>query len=192
MDRLQIENPDFRQRPKPIGYEIAYRIEGDVLVVDQMRKVERLRLAAVEQMRFTFDPGNISARGFRTQLRLKDGRSLTFGNLSWKSFVDVDRQEEAYRAFATRLAAAVAAANPQCRFFAGKPLVLWGLFTLLAVAAIFGMALFGWSAWTHGRNGAAFMALVLALLGIWQMEPMVRLNRPRELGPGEVPPDLLP
>lgn len=192
MGELQIDNPDFRQRPKPVGFEIAYKIEGDTLVVDQMRKIERVPLRAVEEMRLVFDPGNISARGFKTRLRLRDGRSLTFGNLSWKSFVEVDRQEESYRAFVPRLAAAIAAANPQCRFVAGRPRLTWGLFALLAGGAILAMALFGWSAWARGQSGAAFLALVLALLGVWQMEPMVRLNRPRDLRAGEIPPEMLP
>ncbi len=192
MSELQIDNPDFRQRPRPVGAEIAYKIEGNTLLVDQMRKIDRVQLAAVEQVRFTFEPGNISAKGFKTQLRLTDGRTITFGNISWRSFVEVERQEERYRRFVLALAREIALANPACRFIAGKPAAIWGLFALIAVGATFGIAMFAWSAWSHGQKNAAYLAIILFALGVWQMEPMVRLNRPRALGTGEVPPEMLP
>ena len=70
--------PSWRQRPKPIGFEIAYRLDGDTLEIDSTRKVDRVRLAAVEQVRFVYAPSNVTAKSFRTQLRLSDGKSITF------------------------------------------------------------------------------------------------------------------
>lgn len=192
MSELQIDDPDFRQRPRPVGFEVAYKIEGDTLVIDQMRKIDRVMLKAVEQVRFTFEPGNISAKGFKTRLRLTDGRSITFGNISWRSFVDVDRQEAGYRAFVTKLVAAIASANPQCRFISGKPMPIWLAFAGLGITATCGMAAFAWSGWSRGQNGAALFALLLFGFAVWQIEPMVRLNRPRKLALGEIPPGLLP
>jgi hypothetical protein len=192
MSQLQFDQPDFRQRARPVGFDIAYKIEDGALLVDQMRKIERVPLASVEQVRFTFQPGNIVSRGFRTQLRIRDGRSLTFGNVSWRSLVEVERQEASYRAFTTRLAGEIARANPECRFVAGKPPLLWALFALLAISASFGMALFAWTAWTRGQTNALLFSGFLFVLGVWQIEPMVRLNRPRKLATGEVPQNLLP
>jgi hypothetical protein len=187
-----IENPDFSLRARPVGYDVSYKIEGDTLLVGLVRKVDKVRLSDIAQMRFTYEPGNISAKGFKTKLTLKDGRTITFGNISWRSFVEIDRQEEAYRRFVTGLAGAVAKANPQCRFVSGKPLALWIPFAVLGISASFGMAFFAWSGWSRGNSGAAFLALLLFGFAIWQIEPMVRLNRPRELSTGEVPPRMLP
>ncbi len=187
-----LERADFRQKPRPVGFEIAYRIEGDTLVIDQTRKIERVKLGSIEQVRFSFQPNSLSTRGYRTQLRLVDGRTITFGNLSWRSMVDLDRQEAAYRAFVLRLAAAIAQANPACRFLAGKPLPIWLIFAVIAFTATLGMAAFAWMAWTRGETNAMLFTLFMFALAVWQIEPMVRLNRPRKLNSGEVPPELMP
>ena len=42
--------PSWRQRPRPIGFEIAYKLDGDALEIDTTRKVERVRLSAIEQV----------------------------------------------------------------------------------------------------------------------------------------------
>jgi hypothetical protein len=186
------QNPDFRQKPRPVGFEIAYRLEGDTLVIDQTRKIERVALGAVERMRFFFQPNSISTKGFRTELRLKDGRTITFGNLSWRSFVDLDRQEDSYRNFTRRLAAAVARANPDCRFVSGRSWIIWLVFALIGFGATVGMSLFAFTAWRRGETNAALFAVLMLGLAIWQVEPMVRLNRPRKLTLGEVPPELMP
>ena len=85
--------PSWRQRPKPVGFEIAYKLNGDTLEVDRTRRVDSIRLSAVEQVRFVYAPGNISSKGYKTQLRLSDGRTVTFGNLSWRSLTDLDRDD---------------------------------------------------------------------------------------------------
>ena len=59
--------PFWRQRPKPIGFEIAYRLKGDLLEIDSTRKVDQVRLSAVEQVRFLYAPSNVSSKGFRTR-----------------------------------------------------------------------------------------------------------------------------
>ena len=134
-----IDNPDFNLRPRPVGVEVSYKIEADTLLVGVVSKIEKVKLANIVQVRFTFEPGKISAKGFKTRLKLNNGRSITFGNISWRSFVEIDRQEERYRSFVTRLVAAIAKANPACRFVAGKPLVIWLAFAALAVTATLGV-----------------------------------------------------
>ena len=187
-----IDNPDFSVRARPVGFDVSYKIEGDTLLVGLVRKTDKMKLADIEQVRFTFEPGNISAKGFKTRLRLKDGRSVTFGNISWRSFVEIDRQEERYRDFVTKLVAAIVKANPHCQFISGKPMPVWLAFAGLGITATMSMAAFAWSGWTRGQSGAAFFALLLFCFAVWQIEPMVRLNRPRKLALGEIPPALLP
>lgn len=184
--------PSWRQRPKPVGYELYYTIEGDDLVIDSTRKIDHVRLGAVEQVRFTFDPGNISSRGYKVELRLTDGRTITFGDLSWVSMTNIERDPARYRHFVHALCAAIARLNPRCRFVAGLPRAKWLVFAAVAVLAFFGMAAFVYGAWRRGQSNAAIVSLFLTLAGIWQIEPIIRLNKPRMLETGEVPHWLLP
>lgn len=184
--------PSWRQRPKPLGQEMAYRLDGAFLEVETLRRQDRVDLAQVESVRFFHAPSNITSRSFRTELRLADGRRVTFGNLSWRSLTDIDRDDPRYRRFVSALAQAIAKANPKARFVAGKPFSMW---LILAVAGVLALVLFGWfsaRAFSQGATGAGWLGIVFALASAWQVWPMVRLNKPRELAAGEVPPELVP
>jgi hypothetical protein len=184
--------PFWRQRPRPVGFEIAYRLKGDVLEIDSTRKVDQVRLSAVEQVRFIYAPSNVSAKGFRTQLRLSDGKTVTFGNLSWRSLTDMERDDVRYHAFVSALSAAITRANPKARFLAGKPYLLWLALALAGGGAMVMLTFFSLRAFQQGATAAAGLGLVLAAASFWQVWPMIRLNRPRDLATGEVPDDLVP
>jgi hypothetical protein len=184
--------PSWRQRPRPIGFEIAYKLDGDALEIDTTRKVERVRLSAIEQVRFIHAPSNVSTKGFKTQLRLTDGKLITFGNLSWRSLTDLDRDDARYHAFVTALCAAIVRSNPRARFVAGKPLSLWIAMALVGGLSVAMLVFFTGRAFLQGATSAGFLGLALAAASIWQVWPMVKLNRPRELAQGEVPDDLVP
>lgn len=187
-----IPAPSWRQRPKPVGFEIAYRLVGDVLEIDSTRKIDRVALGAVEQVRFVYAPGNITSTGYKTQLRLTDGKAITFGNLSWRSLTDIDRDDPGYHAFVTALAAAIAKANPRARFVAGKPWPMWAALALVGGLSILMLAYVTARAFQQGATGAGVFGVGLAAASFWQVWPMVRLNRPRELASGEVPDELVP
>jgi hypothetical protein len=185
-------SPTWRQRPKPIGFEIAYRLDGEALEIDTTRKVERVRLSAVEQVRFFYAPGNVSSKGYKTQLKLSDGKTVTFGNLSWRSLTDIDRDDAGYHAFVTVLSAAIARANPRARFIAGKPYPLWLALALVGGVSVAMLAYFTVRAFQQGATSAGWLGLLLAAASAWQVWPMIRLNRPRDISPGETPDDLVP
>jgi hypothetical protein len=184
--------PFYRQKPKPIGFEIAYRLDGDELVIDSTRKVDRVKLAAVEQVRFTFKPGNIAATGYLTQLRLKDGKTITIGDTSWRSLVEIERGGARYVSFIAALCAAIARLNPTARFLAGKPRPIWAVFAAVAALSVGMTGFFILRAIQSGADGAMWIGVIIAGIAIWQMYPMVTLNRPITLRAGEVPAHLMP
>ncbi|MBX9908142.1 MAG: hypothetical protein K2Z25_05455 [Beijerinckiaceae bacterium] len=184
--------PSWRQRPKPIGFEIAYRLDGGVMEIDTTRKIDRVQLGAVEQVRFLYAPSNVTSKGYKTQLRLTDGKTITFGNLSWRSLTDIDRDDEGYHAFVSALSAAIARANPKARFVAGKPWPMWAALALVGGLSIVMLAFFTLRAFSQGATAAGFLGIGLAAASFWQVWPMVKLNKPRELATGEVPDELVP
>ncbi len=184
--------PTWRQRPKPVGFEIAYTLDGDTLEIDTTRKVDRVRLSAVEQVRFVYAPSNISSKGFKTQLRLSDGKSITFGNLSWRSLTDMDRDDAGYHAFVSALAAAIARANPRARFVAGKPYGFWLALAVVSALSLLMLVFFTGRAVLQASHSTTLLGVLLTAASFWQVKPMVVLNRPRELANGEVPDELVP
>jgi hypothetical protein len=182
----------YAQNPKPIGSPVSFVLEGHRLSVDTGRKTFDLPLAAVEDVRMTYEPGRMSRRIYRTRLRMKNGRTITFTSLTWKSLMEAQELGPAYRAFALTLFRAVAAANPKARFTAGHPRWRWGLTAGITVASLAAMVVVVWRALQGGATSLALMAVLLAAVGIWQLEPMVRLNRPRSFSPDRPPPELMP
>jgi hypothetical protein len=182
----------YRQNPRPVGFEISYRLAGDGLTVDTGRREIEVALAKVEQVRLTFEPRSMAQGAYQTKLKLTDGTTVKLTSLSWRSMMDVRRQDAEYSAFVQALLERIARANPAARFVAGKPRLQWAAITALTAASLLAVAIFVWQALWSGATTAALLGAGIAALGIWQLEPMVRLNRPRAFTPGEMPRSLLP
>lgn len=184
--------PSYRQKPRPVGFEIAYKLDGDVLVIDSTRRVDRLNLAAVEQVRFTFKPGNLAATGYQTQIRMRDGKTVTIGDSSWRSMIEIERGGDRYVRFISALCAAIVQKSPDARFVAGKPRFIWIIYTLVVAVALCAMLFFIWRGLTVEGGNAIWIGLFIFSVAVWQMIPQVWLNRPMTLQPGTVPAHLMP
>jgi hypothetical protein len=182
----------YTHNPRPVGGPVSFALNGDRLTVDTGRKVQEVRLGAVESVRLTYEPGRVGQKAFRTKVVLKDGKSFTFTSLNWRSLIEAQELTGEYRAFTQALCAAIAAANPGARFMAGKPRWLWLAVVFVAAASLLGMAYLVWQALRMGSTGVALLGVLLALVGVWQIEPMVRLNKPRLFRPEAVPGELMP
>lgn len=182
----------YTHSPKPFGGPISFILKGDKLTVDSGRKVHEVQLGAVSTVRMTFEPGRLAQRSFRMKVVMTDGKSFTFTSLDWKSLVEAQELTQEYRAFTHALCDAIARANPQARFVAGKPLGLWLPSSALAVASLLAMAYLIWQALQMGATSVALLGALLAMVGVWQIEPMIRLNKPRPFRAGDLPAELLP
>lgn len=182
----------YTHSPRPIGGPISFAIKGDRLIVDSGRKVHEVRLGAVETVRMTYEPGRIGQRSFRTKVTMKDGKAFTFSSLNWRSLIEAQEMTTEYRAFARSLCEAIVKANPQARLVAGKPWWLWASTATVAVLSFLVTAYLIWQALRMGSTGIALIGALLAVVGIWQIEPMVRLNKPRLFTSGALPEDLMP
>jgi hypothetical protein len=182
----------YKHNPKPIGSEVCFVLKGDRLSVDTGRKQHDVRLGAVEEVRMTYEPGRVSQRVFRTRVRMVNGRTFTFTSLHWKSLVEAQELGPDYRGFVKSLLSAIAVANPKVRFVAGQPLWRWATTVVIAVLCFLAMAVLIWRALQMGATGIALMGALFAAVGIWQLEPMVRLNKPRSFSPDAPPPELMP
>ncbi|MGO4523600.1 hypothetical protein AB4097_01915 [Microvirga sp. 2MCAF35] len=182
----------YTHSPKPFGGPISFLLKGEKLTVDSGRKVREVQLGAVETVRMTFEPGRLAQKSFRTKVTMKDGKAFTFSSLNWKSLVEARELTQEYRGFTQALCEAIARANPQARFLAGKPMGLWLPTSALAVASLLAMAVMIWQALRMGATGVALLGALFAVVGIWQIEPMIRLNKPRPFRAGELPAELLP
>jgi hypothetical protein len=186
------ETFSYAHRPRPFGHEVAYRLEPEGLYVDTGRRTETIPYRDILAVRLAYQPTNVGAAGFRARLRLAGRRTLTLSNLSWKSWVDVERRDAAYRRFVTALIERAADAHPGLDCKAGQPVLLWGGVVLVGIVTAVALL---WAAATALQRGswpiAVLAAMVLLAFG-WQAREMASRNRPAAFGPGRWPEAVLP
>ncbi len=182
----------YQHSPRPVGGPISFTLKGDNLTVDSGRKIHEVQLGAVESVRMTYEAGRLGQRAFRTKVMMKDGKAFSFSSVDWKSLIQADQLTGQYRTFAHDLFKAIHRANPDARFIAGKPWWLWLSTTLIGAASLLAMAILIWRAFQLGSTSVALLGGLFAVVGVWQIEPMVRLNKPRLFRPEAPPPELLP
>ena len=182
----------YRYGPKPAAPPVTLTLTPTTLVVDSGRRVDNVRLNAVEHVRLTYAPRSFGQNAYRTKLTLSDGKTVVFASVNWKSMVEAERQDEVYTPFLRGVLLAVARANPKARFLSGKPSAAWlatvvlGGGTLAAILLLIGRAL------QAGSYGAAGIGAVVGIIGIVQIGPMLWLNRPGSFDPRRPPEHLLP
>lgn len=190
---MSAERPDvtYGQKARPAAFAVTYTLKGHRLVIDSGRKMETVPLDAVTSVRLTYDPRSFAQRAYETTLTLNTGRRIRFSSIHWKSMIEAATQP-GYGAFVREVISAVADANPRAALACGKPRPVWlavvglTMLSLIAVVAFIGRAL------ATGSVGAAGLGAAIGVAGVWQLEPMVRLNRPRVFAADAIPGDLLP
>jgi hypothetical protein len=144
------------------------------------------------ELRLCFDPTRADDTRHRCDLRLADGRKASFYSTHYVGFAEFEDRAATYAPLVRALVARVTAANPACRFRAGKrPLVYWTEHIVLAALVallVFVLALVG---------GVAITDLFLVKLGVVGafiplMIAYTRKNRPERFDPAAIPAKVLP
>ena len=111
---------------------------------------------------------------------MKDGKSFTFSSLNWKSLVEAQEHDAGIPGLRPRPCATPSSVPiPQARLRRRQALGLWAPDLALAIASLLAMVYLIWQALQMGATGVALMGVLLAIVGVWQIEPMIRLNKPR-------------
>jgi hypothetical protein len=146
----------------------------------------------VRRIRLGFRPITMQNYRFLGEIWPADGPKLQIASTSWKSLVEHERLDAAYRVFVIELSRRVGAAGGTTSFETGSPVFLYwpGVVVFLGAAlALAGLTVRALSeqAW----SGAAFIAAFLAFF-LWQAGTFFRRNRPGRYDPAAVPPQVLP
>lgn len=181
----------YQHKPRPVGGFHEFRIEGGNFVV-MAGKPLSVPLSAIRQIRLTFEPRSFAGAALKAAITTADGRKISFSSLNWRSMINSGSQSVPYGRFVVALLRAVAAASPECRFVAGKPMPQWLLLALVTAGTLVAVAVFAWRSFVGGAPMAAVLGVVIGIAGIWQLEPMVRLNKPRSFDPLSPPASLVP
>jgi hypothetical protein len=182
----------YEHRAKPYAQEARFEMKPDVLAVTQGSRSGDFAYGDITLVRLLYKPRNTTNEGYQAKLYRKDRRTVGLTNLTWKSLVDLDRQDADYTAFVKALILRVAAANPHVILEAGMP--RW-LHTLTAVAggiAMVALVLVGIAALRQGGWPMALMTVAIGAYFVWWTWRYLGRNRPRRFQPDAIPGDVLP
>ncbi|MBN9063105.1 MAG: hypothetical protein J0H41_11755 [Rhizobiales bacterium] len=182
----------YAYTPRAFGREIRLTLRESALEVNDQRRTTVIPLADIETVRLAFQPRGVMTRCFTTAIAARNGRKASFASLTAKSMLQIESQPDSYRRFLAALLAAVARANPACRFAAGRPPAMWTALALVSAASLAAVIYLVAILAPQMSVGGAVGALALGAVSAWTVVEMVARNRPRRFAPDAPPPDLLP
>jgi hypothetical protein len=152
----------------------------------------RFPYAAIQELRLTYEPTRMDDNRHRCWLKLKSGEKASFFSTHFSGVADFEDRGATYVPLVRGLVARVAAANPACRFWAGKSRFsywAWNVFLLamvVALAYVIG-ALAGFELSDIAWAKLAILVGFIPLLALY-----TRKNYPRRFTPPDIPPQVLP
>ncbi len=182
----------YAHRAKPYAGEAEFRLHPDHLHIEQGRRSGDFPLADIVMIRLLFKPRNTTNEGYQTKLYRRDRRTAALTNLSWKSLVDMERQDAEYRRFVETLITSVARANPRVVLVAGMPLWLHRLTTIAGLAALAALAVVMGQALLNGSLPIVMLTGALAAYCSWWTWRYLGRNRPRTFTADAIPADVMP
>lgn len=182
----------YEHRAKPYAQEARFEMRPDILAVTQGRRSGDFAYRDIDMVRLLYKPRNTTNEGYQAKLYRKDRRTVGLTNLTWKSLVDLDRQDAEYSAFVRALIARIVAANPGVVLEAGMPRLLYALTALAGGVAMLALVLVGIAALRQGGWPMALITVAIGAYFVWWTSRYLGRNRPRRFLPDAIPPDVMP
>lgn len=183
---------DYRQRARPFGAEIGFRLDHNGLTIDNGRKIALWPYHEIAEIRLTYEPKSVVWHAFRIKLVDRKGRSVSMTNLNWTSYVQANRQDAEYTRFVSDLIDRIRKANPRLVAVAGKPALLY--FATLAFASLSGLLLLATA--VMAAMAGAWLSAGLAMLFLLPFSRMslqlIRRNKPEDFSRQAIPARLMP
>jgi hypothetical protein len=182
----------YEHRAKPYAQEARFEMKRDVLAVTQGSRSGDFAYGDITMVRLLYKPRNTTNEGYQAKLYRKDRRTVGLTNLTWKSLVDLDRQDADYATFVKTLIQRIATANPNVVLEAGMPRWLHILTAVAGGIAMIALVLVGIAALRQGGWPMALMTVAIGAYFVWWTWRYLGRNRPRRFRPDAIPPDVMP
>lgn len=191
-DTVEDAWPTYSFRPTLMGAGWLFQLTPNAIAWQAGSYSGRVPYDRIKRVRLSFRPMTMQSRRFVTEIWPLQGPKLTIASTSWRSMVQIDRQEEPYCAFVTELHRRVAGSSGTTIFTTGSPpLLYWPGLAVMVSASIMiaGMAirtLFE-REWATAAIIGGFLAFFL-----WQVGAFFWRNRPGPYRPDALPDQVVP
>lgn len=191
-DPSQADAPHYSFRTSMMGPPHEFRLAADALEWTAGRRSGRVPYAAVQRVRLSFRPLSLQTHRFIAEIWGSGQPKLTIASTSWKSLVEQQRQDGAYRAFLTEFHRRVAAQAPGASYETGTAAFIYWPGVILFSGLLFGFAFLVVQALLEQSWAGALFIGVFGAVFVHQMGGFFWRNRPGRYDPAQMPDHILP
>jgi hypothetical protein len=156
------------------------------------RRQGHIRYDRIAAVRLSYRPLTMQSQRFVAEIWSPDSPKIQIASVSWRSMVDQQRQDHAYRAFIVELHRRIAATGRAVDFSSGRQPVLYWIGVALFSAVIAAIVMMtAWMAWAMRWDGAAIVGAFFVIF-TWQAGSYFHRNRPARYQPDRIPPSVMP
>jgi hypothetical protein len=185
------DGPVYSFRPSLLGAPWEFRLMPTALAWSVGRRSGTTPYTDIAKVQLVFRPGTMQG-AFVTYIWAAKAPQITIKSTSWKSMVEVERQDAPYRDFILALHRHLIDAGAKPQYVRGvHPAIYWPGLALITVMMLGFIVLILRAIQTAAWAGGAFI-LAFLLLSVWQLGGYFRSNRPGSYRPDAVPREVLP
>lgn len=186
------ERTSYAYKPSLVGTGWHFTLTDDGILWSAGPRSGHVPYANVQRMRMAYKPVGMQSHRFITEVWASGTPKLTVISTSWKSLVEMERQDEKYSAFVEELHRRVAAAGvtPRCEQ-GNHPVLYWPAFAVATVITL-GLAFLVVRALQAGSTAGALFIVAFIALFLWRGGKFLRINRPALYRIEAPPRELLP
>jgi hypothetical protein len=182
----------YAYKPSLMGAPFEFRLTDDAFEWRKGSFSGSSPYNRIRRIRLGFRPITMQNHRFLTEVWPVEGPKLQIASTSWKSLVEHERLDGAYRAFVTELSRRIGTSGGDTLFQTGSPVLLYWLGLVIFGGASLALAgLTVRALQVEAWGGAAFIGAFFAFF-LWQAGTFFRRNRPGTFQPDAVPPQVLP
>jgi hypothetical protein len=185
------EGPGYSFRPSLLGAPWEFRLTPAALAWSVGRRSGTTPYTDITKVQLAFRPGTMQG-AFVATVRAARTPQITIKSTSWKSMVEVERQDAPYRDFILALHRRLLESGATPQYVRGvHPAIYWPGLAVIGTMMLGFVVLIVRAVQTAAWAGGAFI-LAFLFLSIWQLGGYFRSNRPGSYRPDAVPRDVLP
>lgn len=192
LDERPAAEQTYSYRPSLMGAPWVFELMPDALRWEAGRRSGRIPYRDIYRVRMLYRPVTLVSHRFVTEIWSKTSPKISVVSTSWKSMVEVERQDARYRDFIVALHDKLAAEQVEASFEAGSPPFIYWPGVLVFCVLTAGLVALAVKGMAEGAlAGAAFVAAFFALF-MWQIGGFFWRNRPGRYRPDALPAALMP
>jgi hypothetical protein len=182
----------YQHRAKPYSPEARFELKPGQVAITQGARKGDFPYRDIVMVRLMYKPRNTTNEGYQAKLYRRDKKTASLTNLSWKSLVDLERQDADYSRFVRELIGRIVAANPDVILEAGMPTWLHRVTALFGILSVLALIIVAGQALIQGSWPVALLTGALGLYFTWWSARYLGRNRPRGFRPEAIPADVMP